>query len=291
MSVKQVDMNGKICIVTGANSGIGYETALALATMEAHVVMICRSEERGKEAQQEIQEASKNEHVDLITADLSHKAGIHSAAEQFKAKHDQLNVLVNNAGAVFTKRQESADGIEMTMALNHLGYFGLTYLLFDLLKATPHARVVSVSSEAHRVGPFDFDDIESKQKYSAFTVYGQSKLANILFTKELDRIIQEHGANMTANCLHPGVVATNFGKGNNFLMTMLLTLMKPFTKSQNDGAATSIYLATSPEVATTSGEYFDNCKVKKSTDSSQDMSVAYRLWEWSEEKLGLSGLH
>lgn len=273
-------MKNKICLVTGANAGIGRETALALAKMGAHVVMICRSAERGRAAQEAIIAQSGNNQVDLLLADLSVQAEVRRVAAEFIERYSQLDVLVNNAGAIFTERQESADGIELTLALNHLGYFLLTQELLPLLKASAPACIVSVSSDAHYGGKLDFDDLQLRQGYAGFRAYAQSKLANILFTYELARRLE--GTGVTANTLHPGFVASQFGRNSAGFMASLVRLLQVFARSEAKGAETSIYLATAPELATTTGQYFADKKPKRTAAITYDTAVAQRLWAESE---------
>ena len=273
-------MNNKLCLVTGANAGIGRATALGLAQKGAHVVMICRSAERGRAAQQEIIAQSGNQQVDLLLADLSVQAEIRRVAAEFKQRYSRLDVLVNNAGAIFTTRQESADGLELTFALNHLGYFLLTQELLPLLLASAPARIINVASGAHYSGQINFDDLQLRQGYAAFKAYAQSKLANVLFTNELARRLA--GTGVTANSLHPGVVGTQFGRNNRGL-SLIIRLVRPFLRSEAKGAETSIHLATAPELATTTGQYFDDNQPKRASDLAYDETLARRLWEESEK--------
>jgi NAD(P)-dependent dehydrogenase (short-subunit alcohol dehydrogenase family) len=216
---------------------------------------------------------------------------VRQVAEMFKASHERLDVLVNNAGAYFNNRQESVDGYEMTFALNHLSYFLLTNLLLDILRATADAhgdaRIVNVSSEAHRNTTINFDDLQRTNSYSGFGVYGESKLMNILFTYELDRHLQD--TDVSVNALHPGFVNTGFGMNNNGLIRWLLGgLQTLFAKSEEEGAQTSIYLASSPEVKGVSGKYFADKQLKKSSSASYDQDAQKRLWQISAELTGLS---
>jgi NAD(P)-dependent dehydrogenase (short-subunit alcohol dehydrogenase family) len=281
-------MVGKVCMVTGANSGIGKITALELAKQGATVVMVCRSRERGEAAQQEILTESGNDKVDLLLADLSSMASARSMVAAFKAKYDRLDVLVNNAGALFSEWKESADGLEMTFALNHMGYFVPTVLLLDTLKASAPARIINVSSDAHRTGRVDFDDLQSKRRYSSFPAYAKSKLENVLFTVELARRLE--GTDVTVNALHPGFVRTNFGgnsTGNGIVTFLFRLLIKFFAISPEQGAETSIYLATSPEVEGVTGKYFDKKKAVEPASQAKNVEAARRLWEESERIAGV----
>lgn len=281
-------MQGKICLVTGATSGIGRETALALAKMGAAVVIAGRSAEKVTTTAAAIRSIT-GAAVDTLVADLSSMAQVVSMADAFKAKFDRLDVLVNNAGAVFTERQESVDGFEMTFALNHLSYFLLTAHLREMLIASGRpgaaARIVNVASDAHRGGKMKFDDLQFRQGYFGFTAYAQSKLANILFSNELAR--QLEGKPLTSNALHPGFVSTGFGRGNGgfsgTMMKLVMTLLSPVALTPEKGAQTSIYLASSPEVEGVSGKYFDKSKAVTPSAAAQDMDAARRLWIISED--------
>lgn len=279
-------MEGKICMVTGANAGIGKETALELARRGATVVMVSRSPERGEAARAEIVAAAGNNRVDLLIADLSSQTSTRQMVEEFRDRYQHLNVLVNNAGVYLTERQESADGLEVTFATNHLGYFLPTLLLWDHLVAGGPARVINVSSDAHRGAKLDFNDLQNKANYKGFTAYSQSKLANLLFTYELDR--RRNGAPVTVNALHPGFVASNFGRNNSGVIGFFMRRVVPwFARSAADGAATSIYLAESPDVANDSGNYYVNKTARLSSAESYNEQTAARLWAISEELTGL----
>ncbi len=285
------NMNGKICVVTGANSGIGKETCKALAQMGAHVIMACRSQERGEAARREVIDASGSDKVDLMLVDLSSMEDMRRFASEYKAKYDRLDVLNNNAGAVFNKRRESVDGLEMTFALDHLGYFLPTMLLLDVIKASgtseAKARIVNVSSGAHNTGNLDFDNLVKRPKYSSFKAYGDAKLCNVLFTYELARRLEAEDALVTVNALHPGFVNTGFGKGNGLLMNTMMVLMRPFQISVEKGAQSSIYLCSSPAVENATGGYFADSQAKKSSPRSYDEATQRRLWQLSEELTGL----
>jgi len=277
-------MKNKVCIVTGANSGLGKETALELAELGATVVMMCRNEERGKEAQKEIIEATGNKEVELIICDLASFESTRNAAAEFKKKHKKLDVLVNNAGLITRKRSETEDGHETQFGTNHLGTFLLTNLLLDLLKKSAPSRVVTVSSTAHRFGRLNFRDLNAeKGRYSGIRAYGQSKLANVMFGYELARRLD--GTGVTSNSLHPGGVNTNFGSG---AMPKIFDVFKVFMISPEKGALTSVYLASSDEVDDVSGKYFEKCKAVRSSRPSYDTEMAAKLWEVSEEITGIS---
>ena len=279
-------MNDKICLITGANAGIGQQTALQLAQMGATVVMVARDPQRGEAARASIVAATGNPRIDLLQADFASPPSIRAMAAAFAARYDRLDVLVNNAGVYLTGREETADGLERTFAVNHLGYFMTTLLLWDALLAAKSARVVNLSSDAHRQAKLNFDDLQNQGKYAGFRAYAQSKLANVLFTYELDR--RRGDAPVTVNAVHPGFVASNFGRNNRGIVGLVMTRLVPlFAKSVAEGAATSVYLASSPEVAGVSGQYFANCRAVKSAPQSYDRAAAERLWAISEELTGL----
>lgn len=277
-------MNGKVCMITGANSGIGKTTALGLAKMGATVVMVCRNRSRGEAALAEIKAESGNQAVDLILADLSSQASIRQLAGDFRARYQQLHVLVNNAGVFLSKRSVTADGIETHFAVNYLAPFLLTNLLLDPLEAGAPARIVNVAGEYHRKATMDFDDLMCEKDYSASRANNQAKLALILFTYELARRLE--GTGVTVNCLHPGAVATGMvEKDPDFppFSHFLYRLVKPFFASPEKGAETSIYLASSPEVEGVTGKYFIKKAAVESSPESHDVSIARRLWEVSAE--------
>lgn len=284
------DMAGDTCIVTGANSGIGKATATALAGMGAHVVMVARSRERGEAALGDVKRASGNAKVDLLLADLSSQASIRQLAVEILAAYPSIDVLVNNAGAVYTSRSVTVDGIETTWATNHLNYVLLTHLLLDRIKASAPARIVNVSSRAHDRSTINFDDLQFERGYSAIRCYGQSKLANVLFTYELARRLE--GTGVTANCLHPGVVRTGFAKNNSGPLGTFVNgaarVAGMFFISPKKGAETSIYLASSPAVEGVTGKYFARSKETPSNAESHDREVARRLWEISERMCGVA---
>lgn len=284
---RDVNMTGKVCLVTGANSGVGKYTALGLAKMGASVVMVCRDKGRGEAAQKEIMDASQNKNVELMLCDLSSQKAVRRLAESFKREYPKLHVLVNNAGLMIGKRVLTEDGIEYTFAVNHLAYFLLTDLLLDVLKASAPSRIINVSSMGHRFAAIYFDDLMMEKKYNDFLSYNQSKLANIMFTYELARRLE--GMGVTANCLHPGGVATNFGTDSSPVFRFLLDIGKKtfFFVSPEKGAQTSVYLASSADVEDVTGKYFDNCREKKSSRRSYDVAAQKKLWEISEKMTGL----
>ena len=279
-------MQGKICMVTGANSGIGKATALALAQMGATVVMVCRDRARGEQARSEITTTSRNNAVDLLLADLSSQQSIRQLVENFQHHYTRLHVLINNAGATFSGRRETVDGLEMMFAVNYLAPFLLTNLLLDVLKAGAPARIVNVSSAAQASGSIQLDDLQEEQHFSSMRAYGQSKLAMVLFTYELARRLQ--GTGVTANCLDPGFVATNIGqRGASLPVRLLVKLIWSFGASPEKGATTSIYLASSPEVEGVTGQYFAKSMPRRSASSSYDESLQRHLWEQSAQLVNL----
>jgi NAD(P)-dependent dehydrogenase (short-subunit alcohol dehydrogenase family) len=280
------DLKGKVCMVTGANSGIGKATATQLARRGATVVMVCRSAERGETAQAAIQAESGSGAVDLLLADLSVQEHIRDLAEAFQAQYDRLDVLVNNAGLYLAERQESTDGIEMTFAVNHLAPFLLTNLLLDDLKASAPARIVNVNSESHRGARLRFGNLEMEDDYQWIKAYGKSKLANLLFTFELDRRLE--GAGVTVNALHPGVVGTRIWNHNSNVLSLLMRLVKPFLMSPSKSAQHVVRLAADPALEGVSGQYFDKDQERRAADEAYDRDAARRLWEISAEMTGLA---
>jgi NAD(P)-dependent dehydrogenase (short-subunit alcohol dehydrogenase family) len=276
----------RTCLVTGATTGIGLATAVGLARSGARVILGARTRERGEAARRRVAAATGSDRLEVVVADLSAQAEVRRLAEEVAATHAALDVLVNNAGMVFSERGETTDGIERTWALNHLAPFLLTNLLTDLLVAGAPARVVTVSSNAHTRAHLDLDDPQfARRRYRAFAVYGQSKLANILFTVELARRLQGRG--VTANCLHPGFVRSEFGTRTHGWLRLGIGIARPFGLTPEQGARTSIYLATSPEVADVTGRYFVNCRPAQPRPQATDPEMARRLWEVSERMTGL----
>jgi retinol dehydrogenase-12 len=283
---KDRSLEGKVCIVTGATSGIGKETARAMARQGGTMILLGRNPDKAIATIEEIKREVEDAKVDYLLADLSSQAEIYRLAEEYKDRYDRLNVLVNNAGAFFLWRQESVDGIEMTFALNHLGYFLLTNLLLDTMINSAPARIINVSSGSHLRATINFDDLQGRRRYSGPQAYGQSKLANVLFTYELARRLE--GTGVTVNALHPGFVATNIGSNNGWIVRALRPLMNLRALSVEQGAETAIYLATSPEVEGVTGKYFFRCQPVPSSSYSCDEALAKRLWGVSEEMTGLS---
>lgn len=271
----------KTTIVTGATSGIGRITALELAKEGATVVLAVRNESKAKKAVANIRREAGHNRVDYLLVDFASQASIRQMAAKFLERHDRLDILINNHGKINILRRETAEGIEETFAVNHLGYFLLTNLLLERIIASAPARIINVSSGSHRDGRIDFDNLQLEEGYSWNRAYGNSKLANILFTIELAD--QLAGTGVTANALHPGWVATNIGANNvPFFGRIGKAIINLTAMSPEKGAETTLYLATSPDVAGISGKYFYKCKPVRPTAAAQDKAVARRLWEVSE---------
>jgi NAD(P)-dependent dehydrogenase (short-subunit alcohol dehydrogenase family) len=281
------EMRDKVCLVTGASSGIGRETALALAERGARLVLLCRSRERGEEMRRTITERTGRDDVSLVLADLSSQAEIRRVAAEILAAEPRIDVLVNNAGLVNLRREVTGDGIEAVLAVNHLAYFLLTNLLLDRLRASGKARIVNVSSDAHKFRGFDLDDLQfERRKYGWSAAYGQSKLCNILFTRELARRLE--GSGVTVNALHPGAVATRLAQNNGWWAVALGKLLALFLRTPAKGAETSVYLATSPEMEGITGRYFSDCREARPSRMAEDDAAAKRLWEISARLTGLA---
>ena len=271
----------KIMIVTGATGGIGLTTARELAATGARVVLVGRSEARLADAVALITQQTPDAQLDTIQADLSSQAEVCVVADTIKQRYDHIDVLINNAGAYYTTLQLSVDGIEMTWALNHMAPFLLTTQLLDLLRASAPARIITVASAAHQGAIIDFDDLEGKKRFSGWKAYGQSKLANIMFTYELANRLLE--SDVTANCLHPGFVATGFAQNNAGWFAKFFAVMQRYMAiTPAQGAETSIFLARSDSVVTTTGRYFDKCKPVPSSKVSYDVTTQRRLWQLSQ---------
>jgi retinol dehydrogenase-14 len=279
-------MAGRTCLVTGATSGIGKATATGLARLGADLVLVARDPARGQATVAEIQAATGNPRVEVLLADLSSQASVRRAAEELRRGHDRLHVLVNNAGGYWATRHVTVDGLELTFALNHLAYFLLTNLLLDLLRASAPARIVNVTSGAQATGRIHFDDLQFERRYRGQAAYNQSKLANVLFTYELARRLE--GSGVTVNCVHPGVVRTNFGRDDmGPVMRLLTPLARPFMRTPEQGADTPVWLASSSGVEGVTGRYYARRQARRSSGRSYDPELARRLWRVSEELAGL----
>ncbi len=281
-------MQSKVAIVTGGNAGIGKQTAIGLAEKGISVVLFCRNEEKGKAAQKEIQAQTGNANIDFISCDLASLESVQKAAKKFRQKYDRLDLLINNAGLFFDHLTKTSDGFETQFQVNHLSHFYLTQLLLDLLKKSAPARIVNVSSAAHRGKNMDFENFAyGQEKYDGLDVYGQTKLANVLFAYEHTRRFQNDGIYSFA--LHPGVVRTQIGVKNTKGWVnwgwKILTSLPIFTISEKEGAATSLHAALSPELEGKGGKYLKNSKVIKSTKQSYNEETARELWDLSEKLL------
>jgi retinol dehydrogenase-12 len=279
-------MQGRVCIVTGASSGIGRATAFALARRGATVALVCRNHERAEETRATIRRATGNNAVDFVLADLSSQAEIRRLIQDLLTRYPQIHVLVNNAGIVNLKRSTTVDGIETVLAVNHLAYFLLTHLLLERMSASGPARIINVASNAHTWGQLDFNDLQNEHSYRAMQVYGQSKLCNILFTRELARRVA--GTGVTSNCLHPGTVATGLGWNNGWWAVLIAKALGLFFRTPEQGADTVVYLVTSPEVEGINGKYFYNRREIQPSRAAQEDEAARRLWQISVELTGLA---
>jgi NAD(P)-dependent dehydrogenase (short-subunit alcohol dehydrogenase family) len=279
-------MEGKTCVITGASAGIGKASAEQLASMDASVVMVCRSRGRGERAKAEVEVKSGSRSVELMLADLASLDSVRAFARQFEESHGSLHVLLNNAGVVRLRRSLTADGFETTFQVNYLAPFLLTNLLLPLLKRSAPSRIVNVSSAAHYGSHVDLNDLQLERGYRVLRAYSQSKLALVLFTYELARRLD--GTGVTVNCLHPGNVATNIWGNALGPASFLGKVTRLFMLSPEKGARTQVYLASSPEVQTVSGEYFEPEGRKRSSTESYDQALAERLWDASAAMVGLS---
>jgi|TARA_B100000508_G_scaffold79138_1_gene61601 NAD(P)-dependent dehydrogenase (short-subunit alcohol dehydrogenase family) len=275
------NMNGKVCLVTGATDGIGKVSARVLAELGAKVIIVGRNPEKSAIVLAELRSISGNENIDLLMADLAVMQEVRDLAEQVISRYDRIDVLLNNAGGYFTKHEITSDGLEMTFALNHMSYFLLTNKLMELLKYSAPARIVNVSSDAHYGVDMEFENLNGEQEYKAWKAYQKSKLANVLFTYEL---LKKVPGNITVNCLHPGFVATNFGHNNGGFFGPVLKIAQRISAiDPEEGAKTSIFLCSAPEVKGVSGKYFYKCQPKTSSRESRNMDTGKRLWQISSD--------
>ena len=284
--ISQKSLTGKTCLVTGANSGIGKEIARGLAAEGMRVLMVARNRERGEAARAEVSAATDNPAVELLVCDLASQRQVRELATTILDRCNRLELLVNNAGLTLGRRTLTEDGIETTFAVNHLAPFLLTNLLRDRLEASAPSRIVIVASDAHRGAEIDFDDLGGERGYSGWRAYQQSKLANILFNRELARRQNETG--VTATCLHPGVVRTGFGRQGPALIRFGTRIAGMFLLPPNKGADTAIWLASSPEVEGASGGYYEKRRLANPSRAARDPVAATRLWELSERMVGLA---
>src|SRR5262245_6603566 len=281
-------VNGKQILITGATQGIGLAAAEALAALGANLAIVGRSRSRTRVAAARISTAAKGgATVATFVSDLSSQACVRRLAADVQARYPRLDVLVNNAGAVYGERQLTTDGIELTWAVNHLAPFLLTTLLLDQLMESAPARIITTASEAHREAHIPFSDFSAERSYRSFGRYGETKLANILFTSELARRLE--GTGVTANCFHPGLVATGFNRNNGLLMKLGMTILGPLSRSPQKGADTLVWLATSPDVTNVSGGYFFDQQQRPPSPAAEDSETAGRLWEISQRQCAVSG--
>ena len=275
----QPSLDGRVALVTGANSGIGYEVALQLAARGATLVLLCRDAERGEAARARISEQTSNDRVELLLADMGSQAQVRRAAAEFRERHDRLHLLVNSAGAIQRRRELTEDGLERTFAANHLGTFLLTRQLLDVIRASAPARIINVASSSHARGPLDFADLDSAEDWAGMRAYGRSKLGNVMFSHELARRLD--GSGVTVNAMHPGLVATNFGRGVRWIR-LGIAAARWFMVSPRDSGADVLHLATSPELDGVTGAYFVRREQQPSSEFSRDESLQQRLWMASE---------
>ena len=279
-------MQGKTVVITGATSGIGTETARALADMGARVVLINRNPQKAEGVAEDLRRTATGQ-IELVRGDMSSFASIREAAAEVLDRYPKIDVFISNAGVFRARRHETTDGLEEVFAVNHLAPFLLTNLLLERLRASAPSRIVIVASEAHRGGVLDFEDLLLKRRFNfnAWKAYSRSKLSNIMFTYALARRLE--GSGVTANCLHPGIVATRLGSGNKIPIRPVYLLLKPFTISPKKGAETSVYLASSAEVDGVNGKYFDNKRVSRSSRVSLEEEPQELLWKMSAELTGI----
>ena len=272
-------MQGRVCLVTGATSGIGRATAQALVAMGARVIVVSRERSRGEATVAALGTVAGGGSVELAVADLSSQAAIARLISEVRGRHDRLHVLINNAAAIYTTRRLTVDGIEATLALNHLAYVLVTQGLIDLLKAGAPSRIVNVTSEAHRAVRLDLDDLQCARNYRGVRAYSLSKLANILWTYELARRLA--GSGVTVNCVHPGTIDTGIWRDSRGLLRALVALVRPFMRSPGRGAAAVVQAATAPGLEGTSGRYFVGLRERRSSAQTYDTEAAARLWRAS----------
>jgi NAD(P)-dependent dehydrogenase (short-subunit alcohol dehydrogenase family) len=273
-------MTDRVCIVTGGNSGIGFELCRGMAAAGFHVVMVSRGTERGQPALEKLQ-AEFGDAVEMMLCDMSDLSNIATLHAEFTSKFDRLDVLLNNAGAMWGKRENTVQGHEMTFGVNHIGYFVMTQIFLPLLKVTEGSRIINTASEAHKMASLKLNDLNrEKKRYSQWRTYGNSKLCNILFTRTLARKLD--GTNIITHCFHPGVVRTRFGSGSSGLMRLFWPLFRPFMISSKRGASTGLHLALSEDAGSTTGKYWSRSKRNRGNRHARNDDNANRLWELTE---------
>ena len=279
------DVRAKRIVITGATEGIGLAAATVLAGARAALTLVARNRDKAAAVAAEIEDANQGQGapIDIVVADLSLQGDVRRASAEIASRYPHVDILINNAGAMFTRRRLTADGIELSWALNHLAPFLMTNLLLDRLRAAPAARIITTASDSHRGGDIPFDDINAERGYRGFTRYGQTKLANILFTRELARRLA--GSGITANCFHPGFVATQFNRNNGRVMDLVMRAAKFIARTPEKGAETLIWLASSPDVAGMSGDYFFDKRIGRSSAAAKNDDTARRLWTLSEQQV------
>lgn len=286
MQYTEMDVQDKRCLITGATAGIGLETAKALAQRGAHVILVGRNAEKGARVLQDIRAASSHPSLVFLQADLSVQSQIRQLTEEVHHRYDGLDILINNAGAIFQHRELSPEGLERTFALNHLNYFMLTLLLLDLIKAEGGGRIINVASRAHVGASLDLEDLQNTRRYRAFKAYADSKLCNVLFTYHLAGLLKDTG--VTVNTVHPGLVRSDFGKNNPGMYKMIKPISQLFGISAEKGAETLVYLACAQEVQGTTGKYYVNCRSVPSSKNSYDPTLQEGLWQKSLALIGMS---
>lgn len=286
MAMRKTDMTGRRVMITGCTAGLGRAATIAIADMGADLSLVCRNAERGEALARELRDGTAYGDVDLYVGDMGSQDDIRSIAERFLATDRPLHVLFNNAGVIMQRHTTTRDGLETTFGVNHIGYFLLTMLLLDRLEASAPARIVNTASDAHRhgIGRLDFDDLQGEKGFSFIRAYAGSKLANILFTRELAKRIEGRG--VTVNAFHPGFVGSDFSKNNGLFASILMTALRPFARSPLRGAETGIYLCTSPDVEGQSGGYYYDCKPYEPAAHALNDDDAARLWSVSEHLVG-----
>ncbi|KAI4871240.1 hypothetical protein NFI96_019763 [Prochilodus magdalenae] len=281
-----VKLHGKTVLITGANTGIGKETAIDLAKRGARIIMACRDMEKAEAALKEVIEASGNQNVVTRKLDLSDSKSIREFAQTINSEEKEVNILINNAGVMVCPYGKTADGFEMQIGVNHMGHFLLTYLLLDLIKRSVPARIISVSSMAHKWGTINLDDLNSEKRYDKSKAYSQSKLANVLFTRSLAKKLE--GTGVTTYALHPGVVQTELWRHLNRPQQAAIWFIKPFTKTSVQGAQTTIYCAVAPELEAESGKYYSDCAPASCSAAAMNDETAVRLWDLSCQMLNIT---